>query len=169
MSDTEILKEGELKKYVNMMKGYQKRYFVLNKEMLMYYSSKDKMEETPKKIHLKCASIRPNRNDVITINTGTHNFKLKFKSIADKIEWTNALRLAQAKCESVSDSQSNPDGGDITPGASEVGAASSNSNEEEKDEEEKTPTVSFLNNYIFYDIYFFNSTNKNVVLSKITF
>jgi uncharacterized membrane protein SirB2 len=53
----------------------------------------------PNKIHLKCASIVPHRNDTITINTGTHNFKLKFDSIATKIEWINALKATQLKYE----------------------------------------------------------------------
>ena len=106
MNQEEIIKEGTLKKYTNMVKGFQKRYFVLWKDMLLYYTSKDKWDsESPKKIHLKWASINPNRNDTVTINTGTHNFKLKFSSISEKVEWTNALRVTQAKWEFVNDTQ----------------------------------------------------------------
>lgn len=33
------------------------------------------------------------------INTGTHKFNLKFGTIAEKVEWTNALRATQARYE----------------------------------------------------------------------
>ena len=96
-ADSAVIKEGVLKKWTNYVKGYQKRYFVLQKDMLVYYSTKGKHVETPKKIHLKCATITPNRDDTIKINTGTHKFNLKFGSIGEKVEWTNALRITQAK------------------------------------------------------------------------
>ena len=82
-----------------MVKGFQKRYFVLYSDMLVYYKSQDKKEDDPKKIHLKCVDIVPNRNDTITINTGTHSFKLKFETIAEKVEWLNALKYTQQKFE----------------------------------------------------------------------
>ena len=100
MNSSEPIKEGLLKKYTNLMKGYQKRYFVLYSDMLIYYTSKEKTDEDPKKIHLKCANIVPNRNDTITVNTGTHSFKLKFDTIAEKVDWINALKATQLKCES---------------------------------------------------------------------
>lgn len=96
--NSKIIKEGMLKKWTNFMNGFQKRYFVLYNDMLCYYTSKDRSGDL-KKIHLKCATITPNRDDTIKINTGTHNFKLKFNSIAEKVEWTNALRVTQAKHE----------------------------------------------------------------------
>lgn len=53
METNEIIKEGMLRKYTNLMKGFQKRYFVLYSDMLVYYTSKDKTDKDPKKIHLK--------------------------------------------------------------------------------------------------------------------
>jgi hypothetical protein len=42
------IKEGVVKKYTNLMKGFQKRYFVLYSDMLVYYNSKEKTDDEPK-------------------------------------------------------------------------------------------------------------------------
>lgn len=48
----------------------------------------------------------PNRNDTITINTGTHSFKLKFDTINEKVEWINALKDTQYKYENSDQNES---------------------------------------------------------------
>ena len=46
------IKEGMLRKYTNIVKGYKKRYFELYSDMLVYYKTKNK-ENSARKIHLK--------------------------------------------------------------------------------------------------------------------
>lgn len=152
MNKEDIIKEGTLKKYTNMVKGYQKRYFRLCKEMLLYYTSKEKIDsESPKKIHLKWASIIPNRNDTITINTGTHTFKLKFASISEKVEWTNALRVTQARWEVVNDTLTSHLADDLLPNLLAENNGNSGSSDETADIKIKNKRVRFLLDIIIFN------------------
>jgi len=40
INNTSSIKQGFIKKYVNVMSGFKKRYFVLTNELLIYYKEK---------------------------------------------------------------------------------------------------------------------------------
>eukprot|EP00049_Salpingoeca_infusionum_P026955 m.29196 g.29196 ORF g.29196 m.29196 type:complete len:780 (-) comp9142_c0_seq2:287-2626(-) len=92
-----VRKEGWLTKWTNYMKGWQRRYFVLEKGMLMYFRS-------PEERHHTC------RGSVIVANTQIENassngfsiyagsravFHLRAYTEKDRQEWINALQLAK--------------------------------------------------------------------------
>ncbi len=93
--------EGELFKYANLIKGYQKRYFAINPATseLNYYSSGKLRHRQPKgTIKLANAVILPSENEETTFTI--HAFEnnkhqvsyLKASSTRERMEWMNALK-----------------------------------------------------------------------------
>lgn len=98
--------EGELSKYANLIKGYQKRYFVIDKEkgLLNYYSSAKIRHKPPKgSISLKNSVLLPSEEDenVFTIHNFENNVHkvsyLKASSPSDRTTWLNLLKQCQIK------------------------------------------------------------------------
>lgn len=76
-----------------MMKRFQKRYFVLDNEVLSYYKD-DKNSVTEKgQVSLKLIRIDPKTpsDKKITIYTGTSEMHLKFYTPEEKKEWLLAI------------------------------------------------------------------------------
>ncbi len=93
--------EGELLKFGNLIKGYQKRYFVINKEKseLNYYLSGNLRHREPKGIiKLKDAVILSSDEDDISFTIHAFDNKkhqiiyLKTRNKTDRIEWINELK-----------------------------------------------------------------------------
>lgn len=98
--------EGELCKYANLLKGYQKRYFVIDKEngLLNYYSSGKVRHKAPKgSIPLKNCVLLPSEEDENLFTL--HNFEknihkvsyLKAENPAERRIWLASLKLYQIK------------------------------------------------------------------------
>ena len=80
-----------------MVNRFQKRFFVLDNEVLSYYKD-DKNSVTEKgQISLKLAKIDPKTpsDKKITIYTGTSELHLKFHSNEEKKEWLEAIQDCQ--------------------------------------------------------------------------
>ena len=77
------LKEGFIKKWVNIVTGFKKRYFVLTKDLLIYYKEKKGQVSEKGQISLKLARVDPRTmNDKkMVIGTGTNEIHLEFASI----------------------------------------------------------------------------------------
>lgn len=93
--------EGELQKYTNVLKGYQKRFFAINPnsaELIYYNSEKVRHKEPRGTIKLTNAVILPAEEDDIlfTIHTFEANkHHVSYLKANDKIErtnWINALK-----------------------------------------------------------------------------
>lgn len=76
-----------------MVKGFQKRFFVLDNEVLSYFKDQKNSILEKGQISLKLAKIDPkSANDKkITIYTGTSELHLKFLNLKDKQEWLQAI------------------------------------------------------------------------------
>lgn len=77
------LKEGFIKKWVNIVRGFKKRYFVLTSDMIIYYKEKKGQVSEKGQISLKLARVDPRTmNDKkMVIGTGTNEIHLEFNSI----------------------------------------------------------------------------------------
>lgn len=87
--------EGYLKKWTNLISGWQSRYFMLKDGILFYCNKKD----SPVKgtIHMKICKfeLSPNEPLKIIINSGTKALHLKTESVSEKLKWLNALRASK--------------------------------------------------------------------------
>jgi oxysterol-binding protein 1 len=83
--------EGYLKKWINLLYGWQSRYFIIHEGVLIYCLQKDK----PKKgqVHLSICSIRLVPSDPlrIVINYGMNEMHLRASSVQEKQKWYEAL------------------------------------------------------------------------------
>nr|XP_022340468.1 oxysterol-binding protein 1-like isoform X1 [Crassostrea virginica] len=89
---------GWLYKWTNYLRGYQKRWFVLQNGLLSYYRNQAEMAHTCRgTINLANAYIHTEDSNTIVIsNSGTHTFYLKATSEVERQKWVTALELARA-------------------------------------------------------------------------
>eukprot|EP01022_Parablepharisma_sp_SALTPOND_P014306 TRINITY_DN1933_c0_g2_i3.p1 TRINITY_DN1933_c0_g2~~TRINITY_DN1933_c0_g2_i3.p1 ORF type:complete len:668 (+),score=42.50 TRINITY_DN1933_c0_g2_i3:122-2005(+) len=88
-------KGGYLLKWINMWKGWRKRYFVIEASFLLYRKTVDhKIKGT---ISLQDADIRMSEKDEleIIIKYSHKRLRLKTGSVTEKMQWINWLRQAQ--------------------------------------------------------------------------
>jgi pyruvate/2-oxoglutarate dehydrogenase complex dihydrolipoamide dehydrogenase (E3) component len=87
------LKEGFIKKWVNYVRGFKKRYFVLTEELLLYYKAKNGQVTEKGQISLKLAKIdsKTMNDKKMIISTGTNQIHLEFESIPEKKQWLQAI------------------------------------------------------------------------------
>lgn len=92
---------GYLQKWTNYIKGYQKRWFVLNNGLLSYYRSQAEMAHTCRgTINLLNAQIQSeDACHFVVTNGGTQTFHLKAASEFDKQKWVSALELAKTRAK----------------------------------------------------------------------
>ncbi|KAI1713927.1 oxysterol-binding protein domain-containing protein [Ditylenchus destructor] len=87
--------EGSLSKWTNMVQGWQYRYFVLNDDVLCYYTSKEKMLRNQLRgcIRLRGAAIGIDgeNNSLFTITVDGKTFHLQGKDQSDRDLWVRAL------------------------------------------------------------------------------
>ncbi|XP_064618956.1 oxysterol-binding protein 1-like isoform X2 [Lineus longissimus] len=90
---------GWLYKWTNYIKGYQKRWFVLQNGLLSYYRNMAEMAHTCRgTINLANAIIHTeDSTNFVISNGGTQSFHLKASSEVDRQKWVTALELAKAK------------------------------------------------------------------------
>lgn len=109
MSDTRSVHQsnyrGWLYKWTNYLRGYQKRWFVLQNGLLSYYRNQAEMAHTCRgTINLANAYIHTEDSNTIVIsNSGTHTFYLKATSEVERQKWVTALELAKADAIKLSD------------------------------------------------------------------
>lgn len=95
IKDSKGKTEGYLLKWINMWKGWKKRYFIIKDSFLIY---KEESNKTVKgTISLQDATIKMSAKDAlkISINYSGVVLKLKACSIPEKVQWVNWLRQAQ--------------------------------------------------------------------------
>nr|CAD2160054.1 unnamed protein product [Meloidogyne enterolobii] len=95
--------EGTLSKWTNVMHGWQHRYFVLNDDVLCYYTSKEKMARGQQRgcIRLRGAALGiDEENDTLfTVAVDGKTFHLQGKSKLERNSWVRALeRVIHEKC-----------------------------------------------------------------------
>lgn len=110
--------KGWLYKWTNYLKGYQKRWFVLQNGLLSYYRNQAEMTHTCRgTINLATAFITTSDSCTIVISSGgNHTFHLKATSEVDRQKWVTALELAKADAQRMLEPDSDeeePDKGDI--------------------------------------------------------
>ncbi|XP_052270365.1 oxysterol-binding protein 1-like isoform X2 [Dreissena polymorpha] len=93
--------KGWLYKWTNYLKGYQKRWFVLQNGLLSYYRNQAEMTHTCRgTINLASAFITTADSCTIVISSGgNHTFHLKATSEVDRQKWITALELAKADAQ----------------------------------------------------------------------
>lgn len=80
------------------MKGYQKRWFVLQAGILSYYRSQDEMTHTCRgTVYLESAHLSSNDPCHFVISNGSTVIHLRTSTETDKQRWINALGLAKQK------------------------------------------------------------------------
>lgn len=86
--------EGYLQKWVNPFHRWQKRYFILNNDILTYCDEKG--GKAKGQIHLKVAGISWNLNDPlrIVIYTGINHLILKANDSKECHDWVTSLKKA---------------------------------------------------------------------------
>jgi len=93
--------KGWLFKWTNYIKGYQKRWFVLQNGLLSYYRNQAEMAHTCRgTISLHGAIIHTEQyscNFVVSNGGGTQTFHLKAASEVERQKWVTALELAKSK------------------------------------------------------------------------
>ncbi|CAF0862198.1 unnamed protein product [Adineta steineri] len=89
---------GWLYKWTNYLKGYQKRWFVLQSGILSYYRSQDEMNHTCRgTVYIESAQLSSNDSCHFVISNGSTIIHLRTSSENDKQRWMNALELAKQK------------------------------------------------------------------------
>ncbi|CAF0742755.1 unnamed protein product [Didymodactylos carnosus] len=87
---------GWLYKWTNYLKGYQKRWFVLQNGILSYYRSQDEMSHTCRgTVYLDSANISSSDSCHFVISNGSTTMHLRTSNETDKQRWINALELAK--------------------------------------------------------------------------
>ncbi|CAH1802241.1 unnamed protein product [Owenia fusiformis] len=115
MSETRQLQadqyKGWLYKWTNYIKGYQKRWFVLQNGLLSYYRNQAEMAHTCRgTINLANAFIHTEDSCTFVIsNAGTQSFHLKASSEVERQRWVTALELAKTKAISLIESDDDED------------------------------------------------------------
>jgi len=93
--------KGWLYKWTNYIKGYQKRWFVLQNGLLSYYRNQAEMAHTCRgTISLHGAVIHTENyscNFVVSNGGGTQTFHLRASSEVERQKWVTALELAKAR------------------------------------------------------------------------
>lgn len=93
--------EGDLLKYTNLVKGYQKRFFIIdpNTAQLHYYEAEKSRHKKPKgTVHLKNAVVLPSEEEdlLFTIHRFDQNVHsvmyLKARSSKERLDWVNSIR-----------------------------------------------------------------------------
>lgn len=76
-----------------MFNRFQKRYFILDEEVLSYFKDEKSSVLEKGQISLRLAKVDPrSSNDKrIIIYTGTTEIHMKFKTIEEKMEWVKAI------------------------------------------------------------------------------
>ncbi|CAF0929436.1 unnamed protein product [Rotaria sordida] len=89
---------GWLYKWTNYLKGYQKRWFVLQAGVLSYYRSQDEMTHTCRgTVYLVSAHLSSNDACHFVISNGSTVLHLRTSTETDKQRWMSALELAKQK------------------------------------------------------------------------
>ncbi|XP_023930845.1 oxysterol-binding protein 1 isoform X2 [Lingula anatina] len=104
--------KGWLYKWTNYIKGYQKRWFVLQNGLLSYYRNQAEMAHTCRgTINLANAFIHTEDSCSFVIsNGGTQTYHLKASSEVERQKWVTALELAKAKAIRMMESGISEDG-----------------------------------------------------------
>lgn len=96
-----VCKEGTLNKYTNVVKGWQKRYFILNPVtgILEYHISQNELSTYPNKprgsLPLDGAVISPSQEDSCTFYVNASNgevYKLRASNAKERQDWVDRLR-----------------------------------------------------------------------------
>ncbi|BFZ04680.1 hypothetical protein BsWGS_07718 [Bradybaena similaris] len=97
--------KGWLYKWTNYLKGYQKRWFVLQNGLLSYYRNQAEMAHTCRgTINLANAVIHTEDSTTIVIsNGGTQTFHLKAATEVERQKWIMALELAKTEARKMVD------------------------------------------------------------------
>ncbi|XP_059142601.1 oxysterol-binding protein 1-like isoform X2 [Physella acuta] len=100
--------KGWLYKWTNYLKGYQKRWFVLQNGLLSYYRNQAEMAHTCRgTINLANAIIHIEDSTTIVIsNGGAQTFHLKAASEVERQKWIMALELAKNEAKKMADAES---------------------------------------------------------------
>lgn len=100
----ETVKEPELSgwlyKWTNYLRGYQKRWFVLQNGLLSYYRSQSEMSHTCRgaiSLHGALIYTEDSCNLVVSTNGGTQTFHLRAATEVERQRWVTSLELAKAK------------------------------------------------------------------------
>ncbi|CAH8856852.1 unnamed protein product [Trichobilharzia szidati] len=108
--------KGYLYKWTNYLKGYQKRWFVLQNGLVSYYRNQAEMAHTCRgTINLANAIVKSTGSTTFVIsNSSTQTFHLKANSESEQKKWVSALSSAKAKAVALrkqgEDSDIYPDG-----------------------------------------------------------
>ena len=92
--------EGSLKKWTNLLNGYQERKFILKGSILAYYTEAN----LPKgRCFLPICTIfeQPEEELEFSIDTGSAMFYLKANSKEEKEKWIHALKIAKVESEKI--------------------------------------------------------------------
>lgn len=89
--------EGNLKKWVNIVSGWQTFYFILHDDLLTFCEKKG--AETKGIINLRIAKLVSFEDDPlrIAIFTGTSEIQVRASTLPEKVKWYEAMRRAQEK------------------------------------------------------------------------
>ena len=100
--------KGWLYKWTNYLRGYQKRWFVLQNGLLSYYRNQAEMAHTCRgTINLANAFIHTEDSNTIVIsNSGSSTYYLKATSEVERQRWVTALELAKAEAVKMQDAES---------------------------------------------------------------
>lgn len=103
--------KGWLYKWTNYIKGYQKRWFVLQNGYLSYYRNQAEMSNACRgTINLANAFIHTQDSCSFVIsNSGTMTFHLKASSEVERQRWVTALELAKSKAVTLLESDDDED------------------------------------------------------------
>ncbi|XP_023322727.1 oxysterol-binding protein 1 [Eurytemora carolleeae] len=112
--DTVPETKGWLFKWTNYIKGYQKRWFVLQNGLLSYYRNQAEMAHTCRgTISLHGAIIHTEQyscNFVVSNGGGTQTFHLRAANEVERQKWVTALELAKAKAIQLMESDDEEEG-----------------------------------------------------------
>ena len=91
------VKKSWLWKWTNYIRGYQKRWFVLDKDTLSYYRSKEEISHSCRgTINLSGAYIETMNRSYFVVRNGTSQvFHLRASSDTEKQEWITALNTTK--------------------------------------------------------------------------
>lgn len=115
-AQNEPVMKGWLFKWTNYLKGYQRRWFVLQNGLLSYYRNQAEMAHTCRgNISLHGALIHTvDACTFVISNGGTQTFHIRAASEVERQSWVTALELAKAKAirnmESEEDEEETEDG-----------------------------------------------------------
>jgi PH domain len=101
--------EGDLKKWVNIVSGWQNQYFILHDELLTFCEKKG--SETKGVINLKIAKLVSYEDDPlrIAIFTGMSEVQVRASTLPEKVKWYEAMRRAQEKARKEEEETPNGD------------------------------------------------------------